>query len=53
MISKTFLSEYVTNKDEEELIFSIMINNYIGSHPKHIENEMAVRLVKYSKETNH
>ncbi|UTR14981.1 D-alanyl-D-alanine carboxypeptidase/D-alanyl-D-alanine-endopeptidase [Salipaludibacillus sp. LMS25] len=51
--SKTSLSGYVTTQDEEELIFSIMINNYIGSHPKHIEDEIAVRLATFSKETNH
>lgn len=48
--SKTSLSGYVTTADEEELIFSIIINNYTGSHPKHLEDEIAERLAEFSRE---
>lgn len=49
--SKTSLSGYVTTEDDEELIFSIIINNYIGSHPKAMEDEIAVRLAEFSRES--
>nr|WP_233254277.1 D-alanyl-D-alanine carboxypeptidase/D-alanyl-D-alanine-endopeptidase [Salipaludibacillus keqinensis] len=47
--SKTSLSGYVTSQDNEELIFSIIINNYIGSHPKFIEDEIAIALAEFSR----
>ncbi|WP_088033867.1 D-alanyl-D-alanine carboxypeptidase/D-alanyl-D-alanine-endopeptidase [Evansella clarkii] len=46
--SKTSLSGYATTKDDEEMIFSIIFNNYIGSHPKNLEDEIAVLLADFT-----
>lgn len=48
--SKTSLSGYVTTQDGEELTFSIILNNHIGSHPTHIEDAIVVRLAEFSSE---
>ncbi|MGJ9381579.1 D-alanyl-D-alanine carboxypeptidase/D-alanyl-D-alanine endopeptidase [Salipaludibacillus sp. CF4.18] len=47
--SKTSLSGYVTTKDDEELIFSIIINNFIGDAPKEVEDKIVVRLSEFSR----
>ncbi|MEC3885751.1 D-alanyl-D-alanine carboxypeptidase/D-alanyl-D-alanine-endopeptidase [Halobacillus sp. HZG1] len=44
----TSLSGYVTSADGEELIFSIVLNNYLGS-VKDIEDEIAVTLAEYEQ----
>ncbi|ARI77838.1 D-alanyl-D-alanine carboxypeptidase/D-alanyl-D-alanine endopeptidase [Halobacillus mangrovi] len=42
----TSLSGYVTSADGEELIFSVLLNNYLGS-VQEIEDEIAVTLAEY------
>ncbi|MYL38753.1 D-alanyl-D-alanine carboxypeptidase/D-alanyl-D-alanine endopeptidase [Halobacillus litoralis] len=44
----TSLSGYVTTKDGEELIFSILLNNYLGS-VQEIEDKLAVTLAEYEE----
>ncbi|MFD1040364.1 D-alanyl-D-alanine carboxypeptidase/D-alanyl-D-alanine-endopeptidase [Virgibacillus byunsanensis] len=44
------LSGYVTAKDGEELIFSIMINNYVGSSVTSIEDAIATVLAEHETE---
>lgn len=43
----TALSGYVTAASGEPLIFSIMLNNYLSSSPKDIEDAIAIRLAEY------
>ena len=43
----TSLSGYVTSKDGEKLVFSIMINNYLGSSLTSIEDAIATVLAKH------
>ncbi|EZH68045.1 hypothetical protein DH09_09040 [Bacillaceae bacterium JMAK1] len=47
LTSKSSLSGYVTDADGEEWIFSIIMNNYIGSSPTAVENDIAIRLAEY------
>ncbi|SDK13510.1 D-alanyl-D-alanine carboxypeptidase/D-alanyl-D-alanine endopeptidase [Nonomuraea jiangxiensis] len=47
----TALSGYVTSADGEPLIFSIMLNQYLSSSPKDIEDKIAVRLAQFSRAT--
>ena len=46
----TSLSGYVTSKDGEKLVFSIMINNYLGSSLTSIEDAIATVLAKHEFE---
>ncbi|GAK12155.1 D-alanyl-D-alanine carboxypeptidase/D-alanyl-D-alanine-endopeptidase [Geomicrobium sp. JCM 19039] len=50
LTSKSSLSGYVTDADGHELIFAMLFNNYKGSSPTSVENEIAVRLAEYSAE---
>ncbi|WP_173918176.1 D-alanyl-D-alanine carboxypeptidase/D-alanyl-D-alanine-endopeptidase [Halobacillus sp. Marseille-Q1614] len=45
----TSLSGYVTTKDGEELVFSIVLNNYLGS-VRAIEDKIAVTLAEHESE---
>ncbi|MFG1945072.1 D-alanyl-D-alanine carboxypeptidase/D-alanyl-D-alanine-endopeptidase [Nonomuraea sp. NPDC048826] len=45
----TALSGYVTSADGEPLVFSIMLNQYLSSSPKDIEDKIAVRLAQFSR----
>ncbi|WP_214323369.1 D-alanyl-D-alanine carboxypeptidase/D-alanyl-D-alanine endopeptidase [Nonomuraea sediminis] len=45
----TSLSGYVTDADGEPLIFSIMLNQYLSSAPKDIEDKIAIRLANFSR----
>ncbi|GAA4074238.1 D-alanyl-D-alanine carboxypeptidase/D-alanyl-D-alanine endopeptidase [Nonomuraea soli] len=45
----TSLSGYVTSADGEPLVFSIMLNQYLSSSPKDIEDKIAVRLATFSR----
>ncbi|MEV0230426.1 D-alanyl-D-alanine carboxypeptidase/D-alanyl-D-alanine-endopeptidase [Nonomuraea sp. NPDC050786] len=45
----TSLSGYVTSAEGEPLIFSIMLNQYLSSSPKDIEDKIAVRLAQFSR----
>jgi D-alanyl-D-alanine carboxypeptidase/D-alanyl-D-alanine-endopeptidase (penicillin-binding protein 4) len=47
----TGLSGYVTGADGEPLVFSILINNYLSASPKNLEDAIAVRLARFSRET--
>ncbi|MBB5132565.1 D-alanyl-D-alanine carboxypeptidase/D-alanyl-D-alanine-endopeptidase (penicillin-binding protein 4) [Thermocatellispora tengchongensis] len=47
----TSLSGYVTSADGEPLVFSIMINQYLSASPKDIEDQIAVRLARFSRTT--
>ncbi|GAA0342512.1 D-alanyl-D-alanine carboxypeptidase/D-alanyl-D-alanine-endopeptidase [Bacillus carboniphilus] len=42
------LSGYVTTVDGEKLVFSVMINNYLGSSVTFLEDEIAKTLVNYT-----
>jgi serine-type D-Ala-D-Ala carboxypeptidase/endopeptidase (penicillin-binding protein 4) len=44
----TALSGYVTAASGEPLVFSIMMNNYLSSGPKDIEDAIAIRLANYN-----
>jgi serine-type D-Ala-D-Ala carboxypeptidase/endopeptidase (penicillin-binding protein 4) len=43
------LSGYVTSADGEPLVFSIMLNQYLSASPKDIEDKIAVRLARFSR----
>ncbi|WP_084960046.1 D-alanyl-D-alanine carboxypeptidase/D-alanyl-D-alanine-endopeptidase [Thermoactinospora rubra] len=45
----TSLSGYVTSAEGEPLVFSIMLNQYLSSSPKDIEDKIAVRLARFSR----
>lgn len=45
----TALSGYVTDADDRQLVFSIVINYYMGSHPKDIEDRIVVALASHSE----
>jgi D-alanyl-D-alanine carboxypeptidase/D-alanyl-D-alanine-endopeptidase (penicillin-binding protein 4) len=45
----TGLSGYVTDADGRELVFSIVINYYMGSHPKDIEDQIVIALASHSE----
>ncbi|MDA0636554.1 D-alanyl-D-alanine carboxypeptidase/D-alanyl-D-alanine-endopeptidase [Nonomuraea sp. MCN248] len=45
----TALSGYVTSADGEPLVFSIMLNQYLSSAPRDIEDKIAVRLAQFSR----
>lgn len=47
LTSVSTLSGYVTSQNEEKLIFSILINNYLGSSASEIEDEIAIELAKH------
>jgi D-alanyl-D-alanine carboxypeptidase/D-alanyl-D-alanine-endopeptidase (penicillin-binding protein 4) len=44
----TALSGYVTDADGRELVFSIVLNYYMGSHPKDIEDQIVIALASHS-----
>lgn len=46
LTSVTALSGYVTNAGGRALVFSIMLNDYLGSSPKDIEDKVAVALAE-------
>ncbi|AOS63561.1 D-alanyl-D-alanine carboxypeptidase/D-alanyl-D-alanine endopeptidase [Actinoalloteichus hymeniacidonis] len=46
----TGLSGYVTAASGEELVFSVVFNNYLGASPKDIEDLVALRLARYAGE---
>ncbi|MBB6448168.1 D-alanyl-D-alanine carboxypeptidase/D-alanyl-D-alanine-endopeptidase (penicillin-binding protein 4) [Geomicrobium halophilum] len=48
--SKSSLSGYVTTQDDEEFIFSVIINNFTGHSPKDIEDDIAIRLAEFSRD---
>nr|WP_281419574.1 D-alanyl-D-alanine carboxypeptidase/D-alanyl-D-alanine-endopeptidase [Bacillus alkalicola] len=50
LTSKASLSGYVTTQDEEELMFSIVLNNYFHNNAIAIIDHIVVRLAEYSKE---
>ncbi|GIH92469.1 D-alanyl-D-alanine carboxypeptidase/D-alanyl-D-alanine-endopeptidase [Planobispora siamensis] len=45
----TSLSGYVRSADDELLVFSIMINQYLSASPKDIEDKIAIRLAEFSR----
>lgn len=45
----TGLSGYVTDADGERLVFSIIHNNHIEVNPKETEDQIAVRLARFSR----
>lgn len=49
LTSVTSLGGYVTTKDGERLIFSVMFNNHLSGNPKDLEDRIAVRLANYSR----
>ncbi|MFC6085743.1 D-alanyl-D-alanine carboxypeptidase/D-alanyl-D-alanine endopeptidase [Sphaerisporangium aureirubrum] len=46
----TGLSGYVTGADGEQLVFSILMNDYLSASPKNLEDAIAVRLARFSRE---
>ncbi|MFA9556905.1 D-alanyl-D-alanine carboxypeptidase/D-alanyl-D-alanine-endopeptidase [Evansella sp. AB-rgal1] len=50
LTSKSSLSGYVTTKDGEELMFSIILNNYFQGNAISIIDNIVVRLADYSRE---
>ncbi|SDI41418.1 D-alanyl-D-alanine carboxypeptidase/D-alanyl-D-alanine endopeptidase [Natribacillus halophilus] len=50
LTSITSLSGYVTTQDGEELIFSIILNNFIGDAPEDIEDDIVVELAMFSRD---
>ncbi|MFC4588332.1 D-alanyl-D-alanine carboxypeptidase/D-alanyl-D-alanine endopeptidase [Sphaerisporangium corydalis] len=51
LTSVTGLSGYVTSADGEPLVFSILTNNYLTGSPKTLEDAIAVRLARFSRNT--
>lgn len=47
----TGLSGYVTGADGEPLVFSVLINDYLSASPKNLEDAIAVRLARFSRDT--
>lgn len=45
----TALSGYVTDADGRELVFAIVLNYYMGSHPKDIEDDIVIALASHSE----
>ncbi|WP_129666376.1 D-alanyl-D-alanine carboxypeptidase/D-alanyl-D-alanine-endopeptidase [Phytoactinopolyspora endophytica] len=44
----TGLSGYVTTTDGDELVYSILLNNYLSSKPSDIEDAIAIRLAEHT-----
>ncbi|MFF5208816.1 D-alanyl-D-alanine carboxypeptidase/D-alanyl-D-alanine-endopeptidase [Streptosporangium sp. NPDC000396] len=47
----TSLSGYVTSADNEPLVFSVMLNQYLSGSPKDIEDKIAIRLAQFRRDT--
>ncbi|NED99943.1 D-alanyl-D-alanine carboxypeptidase/D-alanyl-D-alanine endopeptidase [Phytoactinopolyspora halotolerans] len=45
----TGLSGYVTTADGDELVYSILLNNYLSSKPSDIEDAIAIRLAEHTE----
>ncbi|WP_406312412.1 D-alanyl-D-alanine carboxypeptidase/D-alanyl-D-alanine-endopeptidase [Streptosporangium sp. NBC_01639] len=45
----TSLSGYVTSADNEPLVFSVMLNQFLSASPKDIEDKIAIRLAQFSR----
>ncbi|MFG1686594.1 D-alanyl-D-alanine carboxypeptidase/D-alanyl-D-alanine-endopeptidase [Nonomuraea sp. NPDC049269] len=45
----TALSGYVNSAEGEPLVFSIMLNQFLSSSPKDIEDKIAIRLAQFSR----
>ncbi|WP_433244146.1 D-alanyl-D-alanine carboxypeptidase/D-alanyl-D-alanine endopeptidase [Streptosporangium sp. CA-135522] len=45
----TSLSGYVTSADNEPLVFSVMLNQFLSGSPKDIEDKIAIRLAQFSR----
>ncbi|MFJ2031948.1 D-alanyl-D-alanine carboxypeptidase/D-alanyl-D-alanine-endopeptidase [Streptosporangium sp. NPDC087985] len=45
----TALSGYVTSADNEPLVFSVMLNQFLSGSPKDIEDKIAIRLAQFSR----
>jgi D-alanyl-D-alanine carboxypeptidase/D-alanyl-D-alanine-endopeptidase (penicillin-binding protein 4) len=45
----TALSGYVTSADNEPLVFSVLLNQYLSGSPKDIEDKIAIRLAQFSR----
>ncbi|MBT2235720.1 D-alanyl-D-alanine carboxypeptidase/D-alanyl-D-alanine-endopeptidase [Nonomuraea sp. NEAU-A123] len=45
----TSLSGYVNSAEGEPLVFSIMLNQFLSSSPKDIEDKIAIRLAQFSR----
>ncbi|MGW0070804.1 D-alanyl-D-alanine carboxypeptidase/D-alanyl-D-alanine endopeptidase [Streptosporangium sandarakinum] len=46
----TSLSGYVTSADNEPLVFSVMLNQYLSAAPRDIEDKIAVRLAQFRRD---
>ncbi|MFF0307959.1 D-alanyl-D-alanine carboxypeptidase/D-alanyl-D-alanine-endopeptidase [Streptosporangium sp. NPDC004379] len=46
----TSLSGYVTSADNEPLVFSVMLNQYLSGAPRDIEDRIAVRLAQFRRD---
>lgn len=44
----TALSGYVTTADGEDLVFAIIMNNYLSSQPRDLEDRIAIRLAEHT-----
>ncbi|MGM0752711.1 MAG: D-alanyl-D-alanine carboxypeptidase/D-alanyl-D-alanine endopeptidase [Bacillota bacterium] len=49
----TSLSGYVTTKDGKDLVFSIILNNFMASNLRDIEDKIAVALAEYDTSKEH
>ncbi|ASO20371.1 D-alanyl-D-alanine carboxypeptidase/D-alanyl-D-alanine-endopeptidase (penicillin-binding protein 4) [Actinoalloteichus hoggarensis] len=49
----TGLSGYVTAASGEELVFSVVVNNYLSASPKDVEDAVALRLARYEGADDH